>query len=65
MAYEPRPLPLVPRRFRLDQQSPGEAAIREAVRVVEEMGADVRLTAAVNLLNEARERVADFVDGKE
>lgn len=42
---------------------PAEHAIREAIMAVEAMGADVRLTEAVNLLSAAKEKVADFVDG--
>lgn len=53
----------IPRRVRIDLMSSGELAIHRAVAVVEEMGADVRLTDAVILLAQARERVADFVDG--
>ena len=53
----------IPRRIRLDQMTIAELAIFNAVQLVEEMGADVRLTNAVNLLARAREQVADFVDG--
>ncbi len=53
----------IPRRIRLDQMTTAELAIFNAVQLVEEMGADVRLTNAVNLLARAREQVADFVDG--
>ena len=42
--------------------SPAELAIRAAVEAVEQMGADVRLTDAVQLLQAARESVADHVD---
>ena len=52
----------IPRRHRIDLQSSGEEAIREAVRVVEEMGADPRLTDAVVLLGQAQEKVADYID---
>ena len=54
----------IPRRARIDQLTSGELAIRNALLAVEEMGADPRLTEAVNLLQEARDRVADFVEGK-
>lgn len=54
----------VPRRICLDKMTAAELAIVEAVRVVEQVGADVRLTEAVNLLQQARDKVADFVDGK-
>lgn len=53
----------IPRRARMDQWTPAEKAIYEAVGTVEGMGADVRLTDAVTLLGSARDRVADFVDG--
>ncbi len=53
----------IPRRNRLDKLTPAETAIMEAMRAVEEAGADVRLTDAVVLLGRARDRVADFVDG--
>jgi hypothetical protein len=52
------------RRNCVDRMTRIELAIRDAVRAVENMGADVRLTEAVNLLHAAREKVADFVDGK-
>lgn len=52
----------IPRRIDTLRHTPGERAIREAVRVVEEMGADPRLTDAVVLLDAARTRVADYVD---
>ena len=51
-----------PRRARITEMTPAELAIREAIRVVEAAGADVRLTDAVVLLGAARESVADFVD---
>ena len=40
-----------------------EWAIYAAVQIVECVGADVRLTDAVCLLQEAKDRVADYVDG--
>jgi hypothetical protein len=52
----------IPRRIRLDQNTDVELKIRAALAAVEGLGADMRLTDAVNLLNEAREAVADFVD---
>jgi hypothetical protein len=42
---------------------PAEHAIREAMMAVEAMGSDIRLTEAINLLQAAKEKVADFVDG--
>lgn len=54
----------IQRRNRLDLSEPAELAIRKAVDEVEKIGADVRLTKAINLLHKARELVADFIDGK-
>jgi hypothetical protein len=42
--------------------TPAELAIREAIRVVEEAGCDVLLTDAINLLSQAQDKVADFID---
>jgi hypothetical protein len=53
-----------PRRSILSDNTPEELAIRNAMAAVEKMGADVRLTEAVTLLNQAFEKVADFVDKK-
>lgn len=53
------------RRNRVDQRTTAEAAISHAVEVVEASGAHPLLTAAVVLLGQARDRVADFVDGVE
>jgi hypothetical protein len=52
----------MPRRCRLDLITEGELAIVAAVQAVEKMGAHVLLTDAVMLLDEARSRVADFVE---
>jgi hypothetical protein len=52
----------IPRRIRIDLMQPSELAILNAVNEVEKIGADVRLTKAVNLLHKARELIADFVD---
>lgn len=51
-----------PRRHQMQRWCAGERLIQEAVDEVERMGADVRLTDAVNLLGAARDRVADFID---
>ena len=53
-----------PRRSRLDLCEPAELAIYNATNEVEKIGADVRLTRAVNLLSEARNLVADYIDEK-
>jgi hypothetical protein len=52
-----------PRRAQVDKMVKAELAIREAMLAVEEMPADVRLTDAGVLLEKARNKVADFVDG--
>ena len=52
-----------PRRINMDKWTPAERAIYDAVQAVEAAGADVRLTRAVILLQQAREQVADYVDG--
>jgi hypothetical protein len=52
----------IPRRVRLDLQTPTERAIYEAMQEVEKMGADTRLTDAVILLQQAIDKVADYVD---
>ncbi len=52
-----------PRRNRIDQYTPAETAIYEAVQAVEAAGAHPRLTDAINLLADAQAAVADFVDG--
>jgi cell fate (sporulation/competence/biofilm development) regulator YlbF (YheA/YmcA/DUF963 family) len=52
----------VPRRVRLDLMTPAEKAIYDAGQEIEKLGADVRLTEAVVLLMEARNKVADFID---
>lgn len=54
----------IPRRIRVDLNTPAELAIRNAVQVVEEAGADPLLTDAVVLLDEARSKVADYVDSQ-
>lgn len=54
----------IPRRICLDKLSPAEKAIYDAVQAVEQAGADPLLTDAVILLQQARDKVADFVDGK-
>lgn len=55
----------IPRRVRHDLHTPAERAITAAMEAVEEAGAHPLLTDAVILLGQARDKVADFVDGKE
>lgn len=52
-----------PRRSTLEKMTPAELAIRDAMLAVESLGCDTRLTDAVTLLQAARDRVADVVDG--
>lgn len=51
-----------PRRFCVYLLTPAEKAVYDAVQAVESVGADVRLTDAVNLLSQAREKLADYFD---
>ena len=52
----------IPRRHRLDLNTPTELAIYNAMQEVEKMPADVKLTEAINLLSKAKDLVSDFVD---
>lgn len=54
-----------PRRIQWEKLTPAERSICAAMEVVEEVGADPRLTDAVVLLQQARDKVADYVDGIE
>ena len=60
---DPREAWGIPRRICIDKLTAAELAIVDAVRAVEAAGADLRLTHAVIKLGEARNLVADFVDG--
>jgi hypothetical protein len=51
-----------PRRAQLQQWTPAEHAIRNAMFAVEATGAHPLLTDAVVLLGEAKDKVAEFVD---
>ena len=51
------------RRNDLLEMTAAELQIREAILLVEKMGADLRLTDAVVLLGRAQSKVADFIDG--
>jgi hypothetical protein len=53
----------VPRRCDLERCTPAELAIRTAIVEVEKVGADERLTRVVLALDEAREQLADIIDG--
>lgn len=53
----------IPRRAFGPEWTAAERAIADAMPPVERAGCDRRLTLALNLLSEAKDRVADFVDG--
>ena len=55
----------IPRRNGLQTMTKAEVNIFEAMEEVENLPADERLTDAVVLLQKARQRVADYVDGIE
>jgi hypothetical protein len=59
------PKNIIPRRIRLDLMKPAELSIYNAVQEVEKLGADVLLTEAVNLLQQARDKVSDHIDKTE
>lgn len=52
----------IPRRCRLDLLSPVELTLAEAHDAVEAVGCDARLTDAVVLIGQARDRLADYYD---
>jgi hypothetical protein len=52
----------IPRRIQIEKMVPAELTLLEATRLIENMGADPRLTEAQMLIAEARSKVADFVD---
>jgi hypothetical protein len=54
--------PSIPRRIQLLRLTPAEKAIADAVQAVEDVGAHPWLTDAVILLQQARDKVADYVD---
>lgn len=51
-----------PRRNRIDLFTPAELAIRACVFEVEKVGAHPLLTEAVILLQQAKDKVAEFVE---
>lgn len=53
------------RRYRLDLNTPVEKSIFDAGQMIEELGADVRLTEAINLLWKAKNLVSDYIDEQE
>lgn len=54
----------IPRRNQMQQWTPAEIAIFGAMQAVEAAGANPLLTEAVVLLEQAREKVANYVDQK-
>lgn len=52
----------IPRRSRLDLNTPAELVIHSAIQEIEKMAADTRLTEAVILLLKAKDSVSDYVD---
>jgi len=50
------------RRFNIAENTPLELKIRECMKELELMGADIRLTNAVVYLDNARVQIADFID---
>lgn len=54
----------IPRRNRIDLLTPAEKSIYDAMQEVEEIGADIKLTDAVTLLQQARDKVADYIEEK-
>lgn len=56
---------LVPRKSRIDLNTPAELAIRNAMTEVEKVGAAVQLTNAIIKLQEAFDLVADYEDNKD
>lgn len=50
------------RRNNLQLMAKAELAIFDAMQLVEEMGADVKLTDAVIKLGEAKDHVSDYLD---
>ena len=54
----------VPRRTCVEQMIPGELAIRDAILAVEALEANPRLTEVAALLEEAKDKLSDWVDSK-
>lgn len=53
-----------PRRIQLKKCTSAELAIYKAIEEVEKVGNNIKLTNAVIKLQEAKDLVSDFVDGK-
>ena len=55
----------VPRRARVDLNKPAELAIRKAAEEIENLGASVKLTDALNFIFKALDLVSDFIEGED
>lgn len=51
-----------PRRSCIYLFTPAEKAVYDAIQTVENVGADIRLTEAIVLLSQVREKLADYFD---
>lgn len=51
-----------PRRDREDLMHPAEKAIQDAIMAIEELPADVELTNAQILIQQAKDKVSDYLD---
>lgn len=51
-----------PRRNCVDQLTPAELAIRDAMIAVEAAGGHILLTEAITLLSQAKDKVADYLE---
>jgi hypothetical protein len=54
----------IPRRRHTDRMMPAELACLCAIRAIEKLGCDDRLTRAQILIQQAQELVADYVDSR-
>lgn len=52
----------IPRRNQINLLTKEELAIIKVMQEVEKLGADPLLTEVIDLLSQAREKLADFVD---
>lgn len=57
--------PLIPRRAQMKEWTEEEKEIQLIVWKIEKLGASTKLTKAINLLAEAKEALADHVEGIE
>jgi hypothetical protein len=62
MENNQKPEEQIPRRAMLSTMVGAELKIHDAAHEIERLGADERLTGAINLLWQAKDMVSDFVD---